>query len=147
MGLVLNLKKKLGSLVNLVLVELSCLYIKVKVKQTMKKQDNSSFKMSLQSRLTMESQHFTIATSSVDTIKRITMEKNSQEIITHILDWVINRMDSMDEVDQIYDKLSLIDEYYEWLNFDENQKFEVITLDRIKKVEYDEIVDHKENID
>lgn len=75
------------------------------------------------------------------------MEKNSQEIITHILDWVINRMDSMDEVDQIYDKLSLIDEYYEWLNFDENQKFEVITLDRIKKVEYDEIVDHKENID
>ena len=44
-------------------------------------------------------------------------------------------------VDRIYDKLSIIDEYHEWIN-PQDEEIDVVTLDEISKDQYDDFVDY-----
>ena len=95
MGLVQNLKKKFNNWVENTLVELSYLYMLVKVKQTTKKRDNSFSIESLRNNLTMGHQSITIVTSSQDTSEKTTMELNTtEEIVANAREWSIDMIDS-----------------------------------------------------
>jgi len=133
MGLVRNLKKTLNDLGDKILVELSCLYIRQLAKQTSKKQDNFSSTEFLQSHLTPEDQHTTIATSSVGTSEKITMME-TEDIVLNVREWAIGRVESFNstEISEIYNQLALIDEFYEWLDF-KPEELEVLSMDEIKQ--------------
>ena len=92
MGPVQNLKKTFSSLVDKILVALSCQYIKHLAKQTTKKQDNSSTTKSLQSSLTTELQNTIIATSSQDILEKITMEQSPEAALFDARKWSIDRL-------------------------------------------------------
>ncbi len=143
MGLVQNLKRILNDWVDKTLVELSSAYIKQLAKQTLKKQDNSSSTESLQNPLTQEDQHTTIATSSVDTSEKITMME-TEEIIAHVRDWAMERVDDLNRkgVRGIYDQMALIDEFHEWLDIDNKDELEIVTLDEINEEDYNDFVDY-----
>ena len=143
MGLVQNLKKTLSDWGDKILVELSSVYIKQLAKQTLKKQDNSSFTESLQNPLTQEDQHTTIATSSADTSEKITMME-TEEIVAHVRDWAMERVDDLNRkgVRGIYDQMALIDEFHEWLDIDNKDELEIVTLDEINEEEYNNFVDY-----
>ena len=142
MGLVQNLKKTLSDWGDKILVELSSVYIKQLAKQTLKKQDNSSSTESLQNLLTQEDQHTTIATSSADTSEKITMME-TEEIVAHVRDWAMERVDDLNRkgVRGIYDQMALIDEFHEWLDIDNKDELEIVTIDEISEEEYDNFVD------
>jgi len=142
MGLVQNLKKTLNNLGDKILTELSCQYIRHLAKQTLKKQDNSSLTGFSPNPLTKECQSSTIATSLTGTSEKIIMKETS-DIVSHIRKWALNRIDEYDQlsVDRIYDKLAVIDEYYEWIT-PYDQEIEVITLDEISEDQYDDFVDY-----
>ena len=97
MGLVQNLKKRLNSLVDKILVELSYHYIIQKAKQTTRRRDNSSqIKSSLKS-LTTEHQSTIIATSSQGISEKTIMEmKTTEEAVADARAWSLTRMDSED---------------------------------------------------
>ena len=97
MGLVQNLKKRLNSLVDKILVELSYHYIIQKAKQTTRRRDNSSqIKSSLNS-LTTEHQSTIIATSSQGISEKTIMEmKTTEEAVADARAWSLTRMDSED---------------------------------------------------
>ncbi len=69
--------------------------------------------------------------------------KETSDIVSHIRKWALNRIDEYDQlsVDRIYDKLAVIDEYYEWIT-PYDQEIEVITLDEISEDQYDDFVDY-----
>ena len=140
MGLVQNLKKTLNDWVNTILVELSSAYIKQLAKQTLKKQDNSSFMESSLNPLTREDQHITIATSSAGTSEKTTMME-TEEIVLRIREWAINKVQEYNSegIDRIYDQMAIMDEFDEW--FDPKLDIEVVTLDEITEDEYDNYVD------
>ena len=46
------------------------------------------------------------------------------------------------ELRGIYDQLALIDEFHEWLDINEQDTLEVVTLDEIKEDDYDDFVDY-----
>ena len=140
MGLVQNVKKTLNDLVNTILVELSSAYIKQLAKQTLKKQDNSSFMESSLNPLTREDQHITIATSSAGTSEKTTMME-TEEIVLRIREWAINKVQEYNSegIDRIYDQMAIMDEFDEW--FDPKLDIEVVTLDEITEEEYDNYVD------
>jgi len=140
MGLVRNLKKTLNDWVNTILVELSSAYIKQLAKQTLKKQDNSSFMESSLNPLTREDQHITIATSSAGTSEKTTMME-TEEIVLRIREWAINKVQEYNSegIDRIYDQMAIMDEFDEW--FDPKLDIEVVTLDEITEEEYDNYVD------
>ena len=140
MGLVQNLKKTLNDWVNTILVELSSAYIKQLAKQTLKKQDNSSFMESSLNPLTREDQHITIATSSAGTSEKTTMME-TEEIVLRIREWAINKVQEYNSegIDRIYDQMAIMDEFDEW--FDPKLDIEVVTLDEITEEEYDSYVD------
>jgi len=140
MGLVQNLKKTLNDWVNTILVELSSAYIKQLAKQTLKKQDNSSFMESSLNPLTREDQHITIATSSAGTSEKTTMME-TEEIVLRIREWAINKVQEYNSegIDRIYDQMAIMDEFDEW--FDPKLDIEVVTLDEITEEEYDNYVD------
>ena len=92
MGLVRNLKKRLTSWVDKILVELSYHYIIQRAKQTTKKQDNSSKTKSSQSSLTTELQNTIIATSSQDILEKITMEQSPEAALFDARKWSIDRL-------------------------------------------------------
>ena len=95
MGLVQNLKKKLSTWGEKILVELSYHYIIQRAKQTTKKPDNSSSTESLQNNLTMGHQSITIVTSSQDTSVKTTMELNTtEEIVANAREWSLDMIDS-----------------------------------------------------
>ena len=145
MGLVQNLKKTLIDWGDKILVATSLVYIKHLARQTLKKQDNSSSTESSPSPLTPADPSTTIATSSADTSEKTTME--TVEIVNYVREWAAELVESKDGVDQIYDRLAIIDEYHEWFNFDDKD-IEIVTLDEIKEEDYNDLVDFlKDEID
>jgi len=140
MGLVQNLKKKLNALGDIILVELSCLYIRQLAKQTTKKQDNSSPTTYLQNHLTTEPPGTTIATSSAGTSERTTMKMETEDIVAHVRGWAFDLIDSKGDIEQIYDQMAIIDEFHEWLNISTDE-LEIMSIDEISEEEYDNYVD------
>ena len=98
MGLVQNLKKRLGRLAERILVELSYLYIIQKEKQTLKNPDSSLHTEFLQSPLTTEHQSTIIATSSQGTSEKITMEMTTDDIVAYTREWAINKVDESESI-------------------------------------------------
>ena len=132
MGLVQNLKKTLNSWVDKILVAASCHYIRHLAKQTTKKQDNSLLTESSPSPLTMENPSSTIVTSSQDTSERTTM--TGQEPVDQARAWAIQRVQEMntaDNTEQIYDRLALMDEWYEWFDLDKMDGMDYLVLEDV----------------
>ena len=127
MGLVQNLKKKLGKWAEKILVELSYHYIIQRAKQTSRKPDNSLHTEFLQSPLTTEHQSTIIATSSQDISEKITMEKTSDDLVVEAREWSMNKINSdipMENVKAIYE------EFQEWIDLDEDDKeLEILSLE------------------
>ena len=136
MGLVQNLKKTLNNLVDKILVELSCHYIKHLAKQTLKKQDNSSSMESLQNPLTQEDLSTTIVTSSADTSGKITMME-TEDLVVHVKNWSMDRF--LDDI-AMKDSLAIYQEFQEWME-PQGEELEIVTLDEITEDEYDDYVD------
>ena len=142
MGLVRSLKKTLNDLVDKILVELSCHYIKHLAKQTLKKQDNSSSMEFSPNPLTAESPPTIIATSSQGTSEK-TIMMETDKIVDHIRDWAKGRVDSLDGPESVYNKLALIDEFHEWFDLSNTgEEIEVITLDEITRDQYDDYTEY-----
>jgi hypothetical protein len=120
MGLVQNLKKTLKNMVGKILVELSSHYIKQRAKQISKRQDNSLRTMSLRNRLTTEPQRSTIATSSQGTSEKIIMETATEEIVGHVYQWAMDRIETMTKSkptdDQFKDAMAIAGEFEEWID-------------------------------
>ena len=132
MGLVQNLKKTLNYLVDKILVAGSFHYIKHLAKQTTKKQDNSLLTESSPSPLTTENPSSTIVTSSQDTSERTTM--TGQEPVDQARAWAIQRVQEMntaDNTEQIYDRLALMDEWYEWFDLDKMDGMDYLVLEDV----------------
>ena len=129
MGLVQNLKKRLGRLAEKILVELSYHYIIQKAKQTSRKPNNSLHTEFLQSNLTTEHQSTIIATSSQDISEKITMEKTSDDLVVEAREWSMNKINSdipMENVKAIYE------EFQEWIDIDEDDEdLEILSLEPI----------------
>ena len=140
MGLVQNLKRTLNDWVDKILVELSCHYIKHLAKQTLKKQDNSSSTEFSQNPLTQGDLPTTIATSSAGTSEK-TIMMETEEIVADVRQWAIDKVEEYNGkgVDRIYDMMAIMAEFDEW--FDPKEDLEVVSLDEIKKDEYDDFVD------
>jgi hypothetical protein len=129
MDLVQSLKKTLNSWVDKILVATSFHYIKHLAKQTTKKQDNSLSTESLPNPLTQEFPSTTIATSSADTSEKTTMET---DVVMQARNWAINRIDTMDSnenAEQVYDRLAMMDEWYEWFDLDKMDGMDYIVLE------------------
>jgi len=112
MGLVLNLKKKFGNWVDRTLAELCSAYIKQLARQTTKKRNSSLLTESLQNSLTLVNQSSIIATSSLDISKKTTT-KTSEEIVSDISRWALDKLDSTSTVG---DKMALYSEFDDWID-------------------------------
>jgi len=140
MGLAQNLKRMLKNLERKILVEPFSHYIRRQEELILRKRDSYLSMGSSQNHLTQGNQRSTIATSSQGTSGRTTMKK-TEDLVDNTVKWAKNRIDEMDCVDQIYDKLSIVDEFHEWLNMDlEGQ--EIIIIDRISEEQYNDYVDY-----
>jgi len=127
MGLVQNLKKRLGRWVEKILVELSYLYIIQKEKQTSRKLDNSLHTEFLQSNLTTEHQSTIIATSSQDTSGKTIMElKTTEDIVAHTREWAI---DKIEEAELCGDKIALYEEFGDWIDLDDIDELEIVSIE------------------
>jgi len=127
MGLVQNLKKKLGRWAEKILVELSYHYIIQKAKQTTKKQDNYLLTKSLPNNLTMGHPHTTIVTSSHDTSEKTIMELNTTEdIVAYVREWAI---DKIEDAELCGDKIALYAEFGDWIDMEEEDDCEIISLE------------------
>ena len=126
MGLVQNLKKRLGRLAERILVELSYHYIIQKAKQTSRKPDNSLHTEFLQSNLTTAHQSTIIATSSQGTSEKITMEMTTDDIVAHTREWAL---DKIEEAELCGDKIALYAEFEEWIEIEDQDDCEVISLE------------------
>ena len=146
MDLVRSLKKTLNGLVDKILVELSCHYIKQLAKQTSRKQDNSSSTESSPNPLTQEDLPTTIVTSSADTSEKITMME-TEELVADIRQWAIDKVQEYNGkgVERIYDQMAIMDEFDEW--FDPEEDLEVVSLDEISREQYDDYVDYSDGIE
>ena len=146
MGLVQNLKKTLNGLVDKILVELSCHYIKHLAKQTLRKQDNSSSTESSLNPLTQEDLHTTIATSSAGTSEK-TIMMETEEIVADVRQWAIDKVQEYNGkgIDRIYDQMAIMAEFDEW--FDPKEDLEVVSLDEITEEQYDDFVDYSDGIE
>jgi len=131
MGLVQNLKKRLGRWVEKILVELSYLYIIQKEKQTSRKLDNSLHTEFLQSNLTTEHQSTIIATSSQGTSGKTIMElKTTEDIVAHTREWAI---DKIEEAELCGDKIALYAEFGDWIDLDEVEELEIVSIEELKE--------------
>ena len=126
MGLVQNLKKRLGRLAERILVELSYHYIIQKAKQTSRKPDNSLHTEFLQSNLTTAHQSTIIATSSQGTSEKITMEMTTDDVVAHTREWAI---DKIEEAELCGDKIALYAEFEEWIEIEDQDECEIISLE------------------
>ncbi len=126
MGLVQNLKKRLNNLADKVLAELSYHYMIQKAKQTTKRPDNSSVTMSLRKDLTMEHPSTTIVTSSQGTSEKIIMKLDTtDEIVAHVRNWSIERMD---KVNHEYAQ-ALYEEFEGWIDLDNVEDVEIMSIE------------------
>ena len=127
MGLVRNLKKRLSDWGTKILIELSYHYIIQRAKQTSKKQDNSLSTEFSQKRLTTGLPRTTIVTSSPDTLEKTTMDvKTTEDLVSHVRDWSIDRME---QAEMVGDKIALYAEFEEWIEIEDEEQCEVITFD------------------
>ncbi len=129
MVLVQSLRKTLSNSANKILAELLSVFIRRRAKLILKKPDNSLSTESLQNHLTQENPDTTIATSSADTSEKIIMET---DVVMQARDWAINRIEEMattESVDQIYDRLAMMDEWYEWFDLDKMDGMDYIVLE------------------
>ena len=130
MGLVQNLKKTLNGLVDKILVELSCHYIKQLAKQTSRKQDNCSSMESLPNSLTTVHQDTIIATSSQDTSEKIIMDQTTTEdAVAHARAWSIDRLDNHDL--SYEDQKALLSEFLEWI--DPESEVEIMSMQPLEE--------------
>ena len=130
MGLVRNLKKKLGRLAEKILVELSYHYIIQRAKQTSRKPDSSLSTEFSQKLLTTGLPRTTIVTSSPDILERTTMElKTTDDIVSHVRSWSI---DKIEEAELTGDKIALYAEFEEWIEIEDEEECEIISLDADK---------------
>ena len=126
MGLVQNLKKRLNNLADKILVELSYHYMIQKARQTTKRPDNSSVTMSLRKDLTMEPPSTTIVTSSQGTSEKIIMKLDpTDEIVAHVRNWSIERMD---KVNHEYAQ-ALYEEFEGWIDLDNVEDVEIMSIE------------------
>ena len=129
MGLVQNLKKRLGRWAERILVELSYHYIIQRAKQTSKKPDNSLHTESLPSHLTMGHQNTIIVTSSQGTSEKTIMElKTTEDVLAHVRDWAIDKVESAELVG---DKIALYAEFEDWIELEDRdgEDLEIISFD------------------
>ena len=129
MGLVQNLKKRLGRLAEKILVELSYHYIIQRAKQTSRKPDNSLRTESLPSHLTMGHQNTIIVTSSQGTSEKTIMElKTTEDVLAHVRDWAIEKLESAELVG---DKIALYAEFEDWIELEDRdgEDLEIISFD------------------
>jgi hypothetical protein len=126
MGLVRNLKKTLTKLAEKILVELSYHYIKQRAKQTTKKPDNSSSTMSSPNLLTTESQRSIIPTSCPDISEKITMEATTEDIVSHVREWSLER--AADKSISKSDARAILEEFYEWIE-PEDDEINILSLE------------------
>ena len=126
MGLVQNLKKRLGRWAERILVELSYHYIIQRAKQTTKRPDNSLQIESSPNSLTMEPQGTTIVTSSQGTSEKIIMKLDTtDEIVAHVRNWSIERMD---KVNHEYAQ-ALYEEFEGWIDLDNVEDVEIMSIE------------------
>ena len=132
MGLVQNLKRRLGRLAERILVELSYHYIIQKAKQTSRKQGNSLSTECLQNNLTTGHRSTTIVTSSQGTSEKTTMEMTTDEMCAYLREWAI---DKVEEVESIGAKDAIYKEFEEWIEIDDNDEdMELLVLEPIDDV-------------
>jgi len=130
MGLVQNLKKTLSNSASKILADLLSAFIRQRAKLILRKQDNFLLMESSQNPLTQESPNTIIATSSADTSEKIIMKET--DVVMQARDWAINRIEEMattESVDQIYDRLAMMDEWYEWFDLDKMDGMDYIVLE------------------
>ena len=127
MGLVRNLKKKFNNWVDITLAELCSAYIKQLAKQTTKKRDNSLLTTSSQNPLTTERQSTTIVTSSQDTSEKTIMKLDTtDEVVAHVRDWSV---DKIEDAELVGDKIALYAEFEEWIELDDTDELEIMSLE------------------
>ena len=127
MGLLRNLKKKFNNWVDITLAELSSAYIKQLAKQTTKKRNNSLSTESSLNPLTTERQSTTIVTSSPDTSEKIIMKLDTtDEVVSHVREWSIDKLES---AESIGDKDAIYKEFEEWIEIEDEEDVEVISLE------------------
>ena len=101
-------------------------YIKQRAKQTLKRRDNSSFTTSSQKDLTTERQDTTIATSSIGTSEKITMNVTTEDIVAHVRTWSLDR--AADKSISETDARAILEEFYEWIE-PEDDELEIVSLE------------------
>ena len=126
MDLARNLKKILLSLANKISVETSYPYTEQKEKQTTKKQDNSLSTTSSQNPLTQEDQDGIIRMYSQDTSEKTTMNATTEDIVSHIREWSIERV--ADKSVSREDARAVLEEFYEWIE-PEDEEMEILSLE------------------
>ena len=127
MGLVRNLKKRFNNWVDVTLAELCSAYIKQLAKQTTKKRDNSLPTTSSPKHLTTERQSTTIVTSSQDTSEKTIMKLDTtDEVVAHVRDWSV---DKIEEAELVGDKIALYAEFEEWIELDDIEELEIMSLE------------------
>ena len=131
MGLVRNLKKKFNNWVDITLAELCSAYIKQLAKQTTKKRDNSLPITSSPKHLTTERQSTTIVTSSQDTSEKTIMKLDTtDEVVAHVREWSV---DKIEEAELVGDKIALYAEFEEWIELDDIEELEIMSLEPEKE--------------
>ena len=137
MDLVQNLRKILIESGKIISHGLYSHYIKPKEKPTTKKQDNSSPTMSSQSPLTTENQHSTIRMYCPDISGKIIMEKTTEDIVTHVREWAIDRVGDLHEevyknqkdVGNLDDACAIYQEFVEWIE-PETKELDILSLEQ-----------------
>ena len=125
MGLVRNLKKRLNNWVDITLAELCSAYIKQLAKQTTKKRNNSLLTASSPSHLTTERRSTTIVTSSPDTSEKTIMKLDTtDEIVDHVRDWSVNKIENAELVG---DKIALYAEFEEWIELEDEHSIDILS--------------------
>ena len=69
---------------------------------------------------------------------------STEEIVLNVRDWVISKVQDYD-VDRMYDKMALMQEFDEWFNPEED--LDVISLDYITQEQYNDYVDLNDGIE
>ena len=69
---------------------------------------------------------------------------STEEIVLNVRDWVISKVQDYD-VDRMYDKMALMQEFDEW--FDPEEDLDVIFLDEITQEQYNNFVDLNDGIE
>ena len=116
--------------VSKILAELLSVFIKRRAKLILKKPDNSLSRDSVKTPLTTEFQSSTIVTSSADTSEKTIME--TTDVVMQARNWAITHIENMaktESADQIYDRLAMMDEWYEWFDLDKMDGMDYIVLE------------------